>query len=249
MKRRNVGLLMAMCGLLMAVMFGCGDKEGGSVVSTDEVIGEVRQAKFGTPDAWTITGDLYEPAGKSKGGVLLMHQRGGSAEDWHALCIAIKQAGFTALAMDQRGTGRSSQGPGQSGEFAPWNTVGDIEGGLFAMKGKGPIMLIGASYGANNALLCAAAHPDLVRSLVLFSPSTDYHGLKTTDAVKKYTGPLLIFHQKGDKIAGEGPARLDQTSGSKDHKLQINEGTGHGVALLNAETTQQTVDFIVRTLK
>ena len=249
MKRRNVGLLTAVCVLLVAAMIGCGDKETGSVVTADQATGETRSAKFITSDGWTILGDFYEPPGRTKGVVVLMHQRGGSAEDWHALSMAIKQAGYTAFAIDQRGTGRSAQGPGQSGEYAPWNTVHDVEGAIYAIKDKGPVMLIGASYGANNALLCAAAHPDLVRSLVLFSPSTDYHGLKTTQAIKKYTGPLLIFHQRGDKIAGDGPEKLNSASGSKDHTLQVSEGTGHGAALLNAETTQQTIDFIFRTLK
>jgi pimeloyl-ACP methyl ester carboxylesterase len=240
---------MAMSVLLIAALTGCGGKETGTVVSSDQATGETRPAKYVTQDGWTITGDFYEPPTQTKGVVLLLHQRGGSAEDWHTLCLAIKTAGYTAYAIDQRGTGRSSVGPGQSGEYAAWNTVPDIEMGVYAVKDKGPVMLIGASYGANNALLYAAAHPEMVRSLVLFSPSTDYHGLKTLKAVKKYTGPLLIFHQKGDKIAGDGPADLDKASGSKDRTLQLNEGTGHGVALLNAETTQQTVDFIVRTLK
>ncbi len=235
--------------LLIAAITGCGEKETGTVVSSDQATGETRLATYVTRDGWTIMGDLYEPPTKTKGVVLLLHQRGGSAEDWHALSLAIKLAGYTAFAIDQRGTGRSAQGPGQSGEYAPWNTVPDIEIGVYAVKDKGPVMLIGASYGANNALLYAAAHPEMVRSLVLFSPSADYHGLKTLKAVKKYTGPLLIFHQKGDKIAGDGPIDLDRASGSKDHTLQLNEGTGHGAALLNAETTQQTVDFIVRTLK
>jgi len=85
--------------------------------------------------------------------------------------------------------------------------------------------------------------------LVLLSPSTDYHGLKTTEAAKKYTGPLLMFHQKDDRIAGSGPADLDKVSGSKDRLLQVGEGAGHGTALLNANTTRQIVDFVVRTLK
>lgn len=249
MKRRNFNLWLGMCVLSIAALAGCGDKETGSVVSSDQATGDTRPAKFNTRDNWTITGDFYDPPTKPKGVVILLHQRGGSAEDWHALSLALQQAGFTAFAIDQRGTGRSSSGPGQSGEYAPWNTTLDVEGAVFATKDRGPITLVGASYGANNALLYAAANPSMVRSIVLFSPSTDYHGLTTLAAVKKFKGPLLIFHQKGDKIAADGPADLDKASGSKDHKLQVAEGTGHGAALLNPDTAQQAVDFIVRTMQ
>lgn len=243
----RAGIVWTVLSLFTAA--GCGGRESGTVVTSDQAAGDTRPAQYRTQDGWTIQGDLYEPHSKSKGFVLLLHQRGGSADDWHALAIALQQAGYIAFAIDQRGTGRSAVGPGQSGDHAPWNTTSDIEGGVYALKDKGPITLIGASYGANNALLYAAAHPGQIRSLVLLSPSTDYHGLKTEAAVKKYTGALLIFHQKGDKIAGDGPEALNRAAGSKDHLLQMSEGTGHGVALLNPVTTQQTVDFVVRTLK
>jgi pimeloyl-ACP methyl ester carboxylesterase len=248
MKSRKYGLSTIVL-VMIATILGCGQKETGPVVTAEQATGETRTVQFKTRDGWMIQGDLYDPQTASKGLVILLHQRGGSADDWHPLALALKQAGYTALALDQRGTGRSTNGPGQTGDLAPWDTADDIEGGLYALKPKWPAMLIGASYGANNALLYAAAHPDQVRSLVLFSPSTDYHGLKTTDAVKLYPGPLLIFHQKDDKIAGSGPATLNSMSGSKDHNLEVHDGSGHGTALLNAATTQETVDFIVRTLK
>jgi pimeloyl-ACP methyl ester carboxylesterase len=251
MKSRKYGLSTIVL-LMIATILGCGQKESGPVVTQEQAVGETRTAQYKTLDGWMIQGDLYEPQTDPKGLVILLHQRGGSADDWHPLALALKQAGYMALAIDQRGTGRSTNGPGQTGELAPWNTTGDIEGGLLALKAKWPAipaMVVGASYGANNALLYATAHPDQVRSLVLFSPSTDYHGLDTTEAIKTYHGPLLIFHQKNDKIAGNGPATLNSTSGSKDHKLEVHDGSGHGTALLNAATTQETVDFITRTLK
>jgi pimeloyl-ACP methyl ester carboxylesterase len=249
MKRRNysAGLALSLLGITM--LAGCGEKETGSVMSSAQATGDTKSIRFKTTDGWMVFGDMYEPAGTPKGVVVLLHQRGGSADDWHALGAALKTAGYTVLAIDQRGTGRSTEGPGSTGEMAPWDTAKDIEGAVYSLKDKGPVALIGASYGANNALRYAAANPKLIRSLVLFSPSTDYHGVRTTEAVKEYAGPLLMFHDSGDKIAGTGPAILDKASVSKDHALVVNEGTGHGVALLNADTTQQTVKFLARTLK
>lgn len=249
MSKRNYGWLFAVGVLGMALGSGCGPKETGQVVSAEQVTGKVGNAQYETADHWKIQGDLYGTAGASKGVVLFLHQRGGSADDWGPVALACQQAGYTAFAIDQRGTGRSTQGPGQTGESAPWDTSGDIDAGIYALKDKGAAVLVGASYGANNALIYAASHPKEVRGLVLLSPSTDYHGLKTLDAMKKYTGPVLIFHQKNDKIAGDGPALLDKASGSKDHTLKVSDGAGHGAALLNAETTPQIVEFVGRCLK
>ncbi len=249
MQTRSYYLLMALSLLGIFFVIGCGEKENGSVVSEDQATGDTRTAQYKTEDGWNILGDYYEPKTKVKGVVVLLHQRGGSGTDWHPLSIALQNAGYIVFAIDQRGTGRSEQGPGQTGEFAPWDTSKDINGAVYAMKGKGPLTLVGASYGANNALIYAGAHPSQVNSLVLLSPGIDYHGLKTKAAAKAYTGPILLFHDKDDKIAGTGPAELDKASGSKDHQLQVMEGRAHGIALLNASTTQQIVDFVVRTLK
>ncbi len=248
MNRRKFGGLGA-AFLLFLTLAGCGGKETGTVVTTEQATGDATSVRYSTRDKWVISGDMYKPTGVPRGGVLLLHQRGGSGDDWHALCIALQQAGFTALAIDQRGTGRSTQGPGQSGEYAPWDTSPDIEGGLYVLKEFGPTAIVGASYGANNALIYGTANPSQMKSLVLFSPGKDYHGLDAVSAARKYTGALLIFHQKGDKIAGDGPAEIDKASASKEHLLQISDGTGHGTALLNTGVTQQTIDFLAKTMK
>src|SRR5438034_562223 len=143
MQRRKYGLRIALSIFIIILCgVGCHNKEGGSIMTEDQVTGESKGAKFKTRDDWTIMGDYYEPAGKPKGVVILLHQRNGSADDWHPLCIALKQAGYVAFPIDARGTGRSTQGPGQTGEQAPWDTTGDIEGAYYAMKDRGPVSLI-----------------------------------------------------------------------------------------------------------
>jgi predicted alpha/beta hydrolase len=82
----------------------------------------VESVQLKTPDGWIIVGDRYMPSGVAKGAVVLLHQRGGSAQDWQALSTALQKAGFIALAIDQRGAGRSTQGPGPKGDDAPWAT-------------------------------------------------------------------------------------------------------------------------------
>src|SRR5207237_815023 len=103
-------------------------------------------------DGWTIHGDYYPVAGSGKS-VVLLHQRGGSADDWKRLVPKLNEEGISALAIDQRGAGRST-GP-RNGDKAPWDTTPDIAGAVawLATRQVTPphIGLAGASYGANNA--------------------------------------------------------------------------------------------------
>jgi len=208
-----------------------------------------KEVHFKTADGWTITGDLYTPPGKSHGAVVLLHQRGGSAEDWRSLCAALQKAGITALAVDQRGAGRSTEGPGPTGADAPWETGPDIAAAIASLKGKGPIGLAGASYGANNALLYAAAHPRQAQGLALFSPGADYHGLQALPAAHAYRGPVLIFHDRNDSIAGSGPQEINAALASRDHTLRLLNGSEHGTALLQPAVLRETVAFFTRVLR
>jgi pimeloyl-ACP methyl ester carboxylesterase len=253
--RIGISAVFALLFLASIGLQGCRDSsnEANSLVGSPAGAKEI---SFKTDDGWNIFGDAYLPAGTSKGAVILLHQRGGAASDWKALAGTLQKAGFTALAIDQRGAGRSVQGPpgatGNKGDNAPWETGADIAAAIKFAEGKGPIALVGASYGANNALIYAAAHPDQVKSLILFSPGADYNGLNALPAAQAWKGPLLIFHDKGDTIAGDGPEKIDKTTASTDHKLVLTEGSRHGTDLVRdalSNVADSPVAFLQRTLK
>lgn len=255
--RRTVCSVALIAALLVTVIAlqGCHESsnDANSLVGSPEGAKEV---SFKTDDGWNIFADAYVPAGSSKGAVILLHQRDGAASDWKALGSALQSAGYTALAIDQRGAGRSVQGPrggtGNKADNAPWETGPDIAAAIKFIEGKGPVTLVGASYGANNALIYAAAHPDQVKSLILFSPGADYNGLKALPAAQAWKGPMLIYHDKGDTIAGSGPEQIDKASPSADHKLVLMDGSRHGTELLRdalSNASDSPVAFLQRTLK
>ena len=248
------GVLAFACAIAGSGLQGCSESSN----DANSIVGSpsgAREVHFKTADGWGIFADAYVPASSSKGAVILLHQRNGAASDWKSLGASLQSAGYTALAIDQRGAGRSVQGPGGvggKGDNAPWETGPDIAAAIQFLAGKGPVALVGASYGANNAILYAAAHPDQVKSLVLFSPGADYHGLNAVTAAKTWSGPLEIFHDKGDTIAGDGPKTIDKTTPSADHKLVITSGSRHGTDLLRAALSNAAaspVTFLQRTLK
>ncbi len=211
--------------------------------------GPVKEVSFNTADGWTIVGDLYTPTGTSQGTVILLHQRSGAAGDWQPLCQELQKAGLTALAIDLRGAGRSTQGPGPTGDNAPWDTTGDIAAAINSLPGKRPVCLAGASYGANNALIYAAAHPDQVKGLALFSPGANYHGLDALAPARQYRGPLIIFHAQNDNIADGGPQQINNITVSTDHTLMVISGSGHGTQLLQPDVIAKAVAFFTRVCK
>ena len=190
-----------------------------------------KSVSFKTADGWTIKGTLYS-ASESGGAVVLLHQRGGSKSDWTVLCESLKTAGVTALAIDQRGAGESTEGPGGKGDDAPWDTSEDIAAAVGFLKNHKKIGLAGASYGANNALIYASKRPDRIKAVALFSPGADYNGLKTAEPANLWKGPLRVYHDRGDAIAAEGPELIDRASPSSDHRLFLSAGDRHGTALL-----------------
>lgn len=235
--------------VLILTVAGCknptGSANGGRI---SYVSSRAQEITIPTSDGWKIFGDLYVPSGVSKGAIILLHQRDGSAGDWNQLSSALQRQGYTALAIDQRGSGRSIEGRGPKGNDAPWETGNDIAAAIDYLKDKGPAGLAGASYGANNALIYAANHPESVKSVLLYSPGSSYHGLDALDAAAKWKGPMLVIHARNDEIAGEGPKKIINLSSSSIKELKLLDGSEHGTALLNA-TINTAVNFYKANLK
>ncbi len=207
------------------------------------------EVKLKTSDRWTIVGDLYQPSGMARGAIVLLHQRDGTSADWKPLATALQQSGFTVLAIDQRGAGRSTQGPGPTGDDAPWQTAEDITAAVASFPKQLPVGLAGASYGANNALIYAASHPNRVKALALFSPGANYNGLDALAAARSYRRDLIIYHSRDDSIAGSGPQQINALSPSQNHRLVVLNGTAHGTALLEPAVIRDAIKFFQSRLK
>ncbi len=196
------------------------------------VTGGAREITFRTIDGWTIHGDYTAVAGATRA-VVLLHQRGGSAVDWGPLVDRLAAAGIAALAIDQRGAGRSL-GP-QSGVNAPWDTSNDIAGAVSWLERRGlaadRVGLAGASYGANNALIYAAAHRE-TPVVALLSPGRDYNGLKVAPAAGRYRGAVLVLSAAGDPVTEDGPELIARAHRGRALERVSYAGSAHGTRLL-----------------
>ena len=106
--------------------------------------------------------------GGSGPGVLLLHGFTGRGADWGALLPALRRSSTTVV-VDLLGHGRSDA-PSDPARHAVERQAADIASVLRRSR-TAPAAVVGYSFGARVALALAVTQPDVVRALVLESPS------------------------------------------------------------------------------
>ncbi|MFH8336506.1 alpha/beta fold hydrolase [Streptomyces sp. AM6-12] len=94
--------------------------------------------------------------------IVLLHGLAGHAGEWDALAGRLS-ADYRVVAVDQRGHGASERRPPDVSRAA---YVADVIAVVDQLALQRPV-LVGQSLGGHTAMLTAAAHPGLVRALVL----------------------------------------------------------------------------------
>lgn len=108
-------------------------------------------------------------------GILLLHGLMGRATTWWSHARWLRDYG-RVVGWDARGHGRNpTRGPWRTEDF-----VADVAG-LVRELDLGPAVVIGHSMGGLHAWELAAAHPDLVRAVVVEESSPDLRG-RTVDS-------------------------------------------------------------------
>lgn len=143
----------------LALLIGCGDKEGDDTGTTDTT------AEWAAPDGGVVTlstrdgvdlvGDYYPAADAGSPGVVLLHMippnwdRTSWPDDFIS---ALSGAGYSVLAIDRRGAGDSG-GVAEDAYEGEWGRY-DVEAAasLLAADGYGSLAVIGASNGTTSAI-------------------------------------------------------------------------------------------------
>lgn len=197
---------------------------------------------FTTENGVTITGDLYLPDladGKKQGPALIaLHQFDANRGTYKEFAQAMRKEGFTVLAIDGPGFGESTEGT--DGKVQPdWDLTQAIDGAIDQLQSQPAvdglrIGIVGASYGASNALIYAANHPADIRAAALLSVGANYHNtLPTEPALKKYGDrPLLMVAAKDDAESAADTEKLAASVKNPKYETKIYDAGGHGTALL-----------------
>jgi pimeloyl-ACP methyl ester carboxylesterase len=179
---------------------------------------------------------LYTPGGSGPlPGVILLHMLGSDRQVWddNGIADTLVNNGYAVLAVDMRGHGE---------------TVGSIDWQLApedlrlawehftSLDTVDPqrTAVIGASIGANLALLTSADQP-AIRTLILLSPGLDYRGVATESPLEKYGArPILIVASEEDTYAADSSRTLaDLAQG--ESQLEMYNGAGHGTRMISAQ--------------
>ena len=102
------------------------------------------------------------PAAGAPATLLLLHGLAGHSGEWDATAHLLRGR-HRVVAFDQRGQGASERRPGDVSRSA---YVMDVVAVIEAL-GLEDVVLVGQSLGGHTAMLTAAAHPELVRALVM----------------------------------------------------------------------------------
>ena len=100
--------------------------------------------------------------------VVVLHGGPGLSHDylrpeWDRLAMPGRQPGRRVVYYDQRGCGRSGDGP----PYGWCEDLADLDRVVRHVSPERPVVLAGSSWGSSLALLYAQAHPERVRTLVL----------------------------------------------------------------------------------
>jgi pimeloyl-ACP methyl ester carboxylesterase len=184
-------------------------------------------------DGLVLYGTFYPGAGSgSWPGLLLLHMNGRSRQDWEPIVPALNEAGYAVLALDMRGHG-------QTGSSKDWDRArGDLQRAWAYLSGRPDVdadrtAIIGASIGANMALVTGALEP-AVKTVVLLSPGLNYLGVTTDDAMVNYgSRPVLLVASEEDQPAADSSRELHELA-QGEARIEMYENAGHGTRMFTS---------------
>jgi len=136
--------------------------------------------------------------------VVMCHGWPESWYSWRHQLPAIANAGFHAVAPDQRGYGQTDR-PEPVDAYNVLQLVGDIVGLVNSIGG--PAVIVGHDWGAPVAWYSALLRPDLFRALILLSvPYMPRSKFRPTDFMKRVAGDnhfYQLYFQEPGKVEAE----------------------------------------------
>jgi dienelactone hydrolase len=215
-----------------------------------------RPVTIRSDDGVALAATFYEAPRQPAPAVILLHMQTRSRDDWQAFAHRLADSGIHALAIDFRGHGGSAAGPaGNDGQPNLSRLVLDVQAARNYLAGRpeavrgSSIGILGASIGANVAILHAAGDPS-IRSLALLSPGLDYRSLRTEAALRKYgTRPALLVAGGDDPYALRSVRELAK-AGEGLREVKTLGPAGHGTVMLSRDPDLERalVDWFQRTL-
>ncbi|MFB8035831.1 alpha/beta fold hydrolase [Streptomyces sp. NPDC056004] len=146
--------------------------------------------------------------------LVLLHGLAGHAGEWDSLARALSPR-YRVIAVDQRGHGASERHPSDVSRAA---YVADAVAVIDQLALRQPV-LMGQSLGGHTAMLTAAAHPGLIRALVLVEAGPGGAGREVPAEIGRWldTWPTPFpTRQAAVRFLGGGPVGEGWASGLEE---------------------------------
>lgn len=201
-------------------------------------------------DGVMVFGDYYK-AEKPKALILLFHQAGSNRSEYAPIAPKLMQAGYSALAIDQRsgGTlfGHGNQTVARLGHSTNYlDAEKDLEAALAWSEpaaARLPVILWGSSYSASLVFLVAAKQPGKLAAVLSFSPG-EYlgDGNPVSAAAAKVTVPIFITSAKDPEEIAAARKILDASASKSKIQFVPTLGGVHGSSTLRDDRNRQGAD-------
>jgi pimeloyl-ACP methyl ester carboxylesterase len=207
----------------------------------------VAKVVVSTSDGVKLSGARF---GSGPRGVVLLPQKGADFCAWWPFATELLRRGFQVLAIDMRRTGYSEDG-------TTLDYTADAVAAVASLHDSGAtkVVLVGASQGANTALVTAGRIPDKITAVVALS-FTD-NGFDATggaggpgprtpaEAAPLTTSAMMLCFTAGDpEVAKAKPQALYDAAGTKDRQLVGRAGVSHGWDMLKVGGDNVSDDVI-----
>lgn len=194
---------------------------------------EVQTISRQSADGVELVADWYA-ASPGAPVVLSLHMLNSRRSAYEPLLPDLRAAGYAVLNVDMRGHGDSA---GERDWDAAIADVGDWLTWLEAQANLSDagVALLGASIGANVAIISCAEH-EICRGAVALSPGLDYRGTKPEAALAEGFADraALLVAAHGDSGSADSVRQLFASAGG-DVTARILPGRAHGTRLFDSD--------------
>lgn len=218
---------------------------------SEDVIISGKQEEIEAADGLYLIGTFYAPVNFEPPwpGVILLHMLFSDRTAWDEYALQLANAGFAVFALDMRGHG-------ETGGVMDWDLAESDMRQVWENISSRPDIdedrmgIVGASIGANMALVGGANEPD-ARTVVLLSPGLSYAGVGTKDAIEAYGDrPVLIVASQEDTYSADSSRKLEELA-KGEVRLEMYQDAGHGTFMLVNEPSlgKQIIEWLEKDLQ
>ena len=221
--------MMAIVSFAILVFLGSG------IFAGAEQTQNFREVSFKTADGGKIVANLY---GKGSHAVILAHGAVFNKESWHDLATTLSKEGFTVLALDFRGYGKSL--PGSQEQALYLDVLSAIE--YLHTEGVKTISLIGGSMGGGAVAKTAVeAKEGDISSVILISPVP----IQTPERMK--AARFLFIASRDEPLL---PKIKEQYERAPEPKaLKLLEGSAHAQHIFETNQADELTKIILAYLR